>query len=101
MSQVALADHVERGEFKFIYVYNMNSLVTLPGQWALRREFSRSDVFIVVHDSHWTKTTEYADVVLPAPTFLEKDDLVLPYSHNYVRLSRRAISPLGESRDEV
>lgn len=101
VSQVALADHVERGEFKFIYVYNMNPLATLPGQRALRRGLLRGDVFLVVHDSHWAETAEYADVVLPAPTFLEKEDLVIPYSHCYVRVSRRAIPPLGESRDEV
>jgi len=101
VSQVALAEYIDRGEFKFIYVYNMNPLLTLPGQLMLRRGLERDDVFMVVHDTHWTETCLYADVVLPAPTFLEKRDLVIPYSHRYIRLSEKVVEPIGESRDEV
>ncbi|ABL79026.1 molybdopterin-dependent oxidoreductase [Thermofilum pendens] len=101
VSQVALAELVERGEFKFIYVYNMNPLLTLPGQGKLRRGLSRSDVFVVLHDTHWNETADYADVVLPAATYLEKDDVVIPYAHGYVAMSRKVIEPLGESRSEV
>ena len=32
---------------------------------------------------------------------MEKEDLVIPYSHHYAKRSRRAIEPLGESRDEI
>ncbi|UNQ73835.1 molybdopterin-dependent oxidoreductase [Infirmifilum sp. NZ] len=101
VSQVALADLVERGEFKFIFIYNSNPALTLPRSDKLARGFSREDVFLVVHDTHWTETARMADVVLPAPTFYEKDDVVIPYSHRYVVFSRRALEPLGESRDEV
>ncbi|MCD6509918.1 MAG: molybdopterin-dependent oxidoreductase, partial [Thermoprotei archaeon] len=87
-SQVSLSEHIKRGDFKFIYVYNMNPAITLPDQNALREGLLREDVFVVVHETHWTETLEYADVVLPAPTYLEKDDVVLPYSHGYVKLSR-------------
>ena len=44
---------------------------------------------------------KYADVVLPATTFLEKKDLVIPYSHNFIRLSNRVIDPIGESKSEI
>jgi anaerobic selenocysteine-containing dehydrogenase len=101
VSQVALADAVERGEFRFIFVYNSDIALTLPASERLRRGLSRGDVFVVVHDTHWGATAEYADVVLPAPTYLEKDDVVIPYSHDLVALSRRAVEPLGESRSEV
>lgn len=101
VSQVALADLVEKGEFKFIFIYNSNPLLTLPGSDKLARGFRREDVFVVVHETHWTETAQLADVVLPAPTFYEKDDVVLPYSHDLVVLSRRVVEPLGESRDEV
>ena len=101
VSQVALADLVARGEFKFIYVSGMNPAVTLPNLHAFREGLSRQDVFVVVHETHWTKTTEYADVVLPAPTYLEKDDLVVPWSHNYIRYSNRAVHPVTDSRSEV
>jgi anaerobic selenocysteine-containing dehydrogenase len=101
VSQVALGGRLEAGDFEFVYVNGMNPAVTLPDLGAVRRGFSRDDVFLVVHDTHWTETARLADVVLPAPTFLEKEDLVFSDSHPYVRKSQRAIDPLGESRDEV
>jgi anaerobic selenocysteine-containing dehydrogenase len=101
VSQVALAEHIERGEFKFIFVYNMNPALTLPGQEKLRRGLARGDVFVVQFDTHWNETSMYADIVLPATTYLEKSDVVLPYGHNYVAFSQRAIEPQGESRDET
>jgi len=101
VSQVALSRYIEEGRFKFIFIYNMNPLVTLPDQEALRRGLTGNKVFVVLHDTHWSETADYADVVLPAPTYLEKDDLVISYSHRYVRISRRAIEPLGDSRDEI
>lgn len=101
VSQVALAKHILNGEFKFIYIYNMNPLLTLPGQRYLREGLLRDDVFVVTHTTHWNESCHYSDIVLPAPTYLEKDGLVIPYSHNYVRISKKVIEPLGESRDEV
>jgi anaerobic selenocysteine-containing dehydrogenase len=79
----------------------MNPAVTLPDQVSVRNGFSRKDLFIVVHDTHWTETANFADVVLPAPTFLEKEDLIIPYSHPYTRRTQRAITPLAQSRDEI
>jgi len=101
VSQVALGRLLEAGEFKFLFVYNMNPALTLPDQEAVRRGLLREDLYVVLHDTHWTETAKYVDVVLPAPTYLEKEDIVIPYSHPYVRRSRKAIAPLCESRDEV
>jgi anaerobic selenocysteine-containing dehydrogenase len=99
--QVAVADHVRRGDFKFIFVSCMNPAVTLPNQKDFRNGIKRSDVFLTVHDSHWTKTAAYAHAVLPAPTFLEKDDIVIPDSHNTILWSEKAVSPLKDSRHEI
>jgi anaerobic selenocysteine-containing dehydrogenase len=101
VSQVALGRHLDKERFKFVYVNGTNPASTLPGQGMVRRGLSRADVFVVVHDTHWTETAMLADVVLPAPTYLEKDDLVISDSHPYVRRSVRAIDPIGESRSEV
>ncbi len=100
-SQVDISSRVNDGEFNVIYVTTMNPAASLPEQRAFREGLEREDVFTVVHDTHWTATTSYADLVLPAPTYLEKADLVIPWSHYYVRKSERAIVPLGESRDEI
>jgi len=101
VSQVGLGRTMERGDVKFLYVNNMNPAVTLPDQGAFRRGLEREDVFVVVHDTHWTETAKLADVVLPAPTYLEKDDIILGYGHTYVTKSNKAIEPLGESREET
>ena len=101
VSQVALGEQVRGGDFKFIYIYNMNPVLTLPGQVAFREGLLRNDVFCVVHETHWTETTNYADVVLPAPTFLEKSDIVLAWAHDNIRLSHKVIEPEGQSKDEV
>ena len=100
VSQVALSQRVREGEFKFIFIYGMNPALTLPHQSAFRRGLS-TDAFVVVHDTHWTGTADYADVVLPAPTFFEKQDIVVTWVHRYIRISPPVIEPLGESRDEV
>lgn len=100
VSQVALSQRVREGEFKFIFIYGMNPALTLPHQSAFRPGLS-TDAFVVVHDTHWTETADYADVVLPAPTFFEKQDIVVTWVHRYIRLSPQVIKPLGESRDEV
>jgi anaerobic selenocysteine-containing dehydrogenase len=101
VSQVGLSTLVDRGEYKFIYVYGMNPASTLPNQQAFRRGLVREDVFVVVHETHWTETCEYADVVLPAQTYFEKEDVVIPWAHRYVRKSEKAIAPLGESVHEI
>ncbi len=101
VEQVACADLVKGGEFRFVYVSCMNPAMTLPNQRAFREGISRQDVFMVVHETHWTKTAQYADVVLPAPTYLEKEDLVIPWGHNYVQCSRRAVHPITDSRSEI
>ena len=101
VSLVEIAENISGGEFKFIFVYGMNPALTLPHQKLLRKGFCREDVFLVVHDSHWTETADYADVVLPAQTFLEKDDAVIPWAHRFVRKSNQTVDPLGESRHEI
>ncbi len=101
VSQVALADLVKQGKFRFIYITCMNPAVTLPNQNAFRAGISTDNVFMAVHETHWTKTTEYADVVLPAPTHLEKDDIVISDSHNYIRYSNKVLDSITDSRDEI
>ena len=98
---VDVGSELVSGKFKFVFVYGCNPAVTLPNQRDVRSGFSKEDVFTVVHDTHWTETTYLADVILPASTYLEKDDLNFSDHHLYTRLSNKAIEPLGESKDEV
>jgi anaerobic selenocysteine-containing dehydrogenase len=101
VSQVGIGQRLAAGEFKFVYVFGSNPAMTLPDQRAVRRGLDREDVFVVVHDTHWSETAARADVVLPAPTFLEKRDVGMSDHHPYSRLSEQAIEPLGDSWHEI
>lgn len=86
---------------KALFVYNSNPGAVAPNQNAVRRGLSRPDLFTVVHDLFFNDTTDYADYVLPATTFLEHTDLQGAYGHYFVQLSNQAIQPVGESRSNV
>lgn len=101
VSQVALPELLDKSQFKFVYICGMNPASTLTNSNAVTRGLARSDTFVVVHETHWTDTTRFADVVLPAPTFLEKQDLVIPWSHNCVQLSPQVVPPVTDSRSEL
>jgi anaerobic selenocysteine-containing dehydrogenase len=58
----------------------------------------REDLFTVVHDVVLTDTVDYADIVLPAPTFLETEDLYFSYGQYYLQWATPAIQPLGEAK---
>ena len=72
-----------------------------PNQNAVRRGLARTDLFTVVHEQFFNDTTDYADYVLPATTFLEHTDIQGAYGHYFVQLSNQAIEPPGEARSNV
>ena len=86
---------------KAMFVYNSNPAAVAPNQNAVLRGMMRDDLFTVVHEQFFTDTTDYADVVLPAPTFLEVKDVQGAYGHLFAQVSERAIAPLGEARSNV
>ena len=84
-----------------LFVYNSNPAAVAPDQAAVLRGLARGDLFTVVHEQFFTDTADYADIVLPATTFLEHKDVQGAYGHYYVQLSEPAIAPLGEARSNV
>jgi molybdopterin guanine dinucleotide-containing S/N-oxide reductase-like protein len=84
-----------------LFVYNSNPAAVAPNQNAVLRGMAREDLFTVVHDLFFTDTTDYADFILPATTFLEHTDIQGAYGHYFVQLSKQAIEPLGEARSNV
>ncbi len=86
---------------KALFVYNSNPAAVAPNQTDVLRGLRRSDLFTVVHEQFFTDTADYADMVLPAPTFLETKDVQGAYGHLFVQLSERAIEPLGEARSNA
>jgi anaerobic selenocysteine-containing dehydrogenase len=90
---------VEAGEtpVKSLFVWNMNPLVTLPNAEASRRGLEREDLFTVVHDVFLTDTARYADIVLPAITHIEGNDIVPSWGSMHLNWNQAAIPPRGMS----
>jgi len=86
---------------KALFVYNSNPAAVAPNQNAVLAGMRREDVFVMVHEQFFTDTTDYADVVLPAPTFLETKDVQGAYGHLFAQVSEQAIAPLGEVWNNV
>jgi anaerobic selenocysteine-containing dehydrogenase len=84
-----------------LFVYNSNPGAVAPNQNAVRQGMGRDDLFTVVHELFFNDTTDYADYILPATTFLEHTDIHGAYGHYFVQLSNKAIEPPGEARSNV
>jgi anaerobic selenocysteine-containing dehydrogenase len=72
--------------------------VTLPDQRRVLAGLAREDLFTVVFDQVLTDTAAYADVVLPATTFLEHYDFAKGYGPLSLQLTRPVIEPVAEAR---
>ncbi len=83
---------------KALFVYNCNPAAVAPDSNQVLAGLRRDDLFTVVHEQFFTDTADYADIVLPATTFLEHKELMGAYGHYYAQLSEQAIEPLGEAR---
>ncbi|MDE2977569.1 MAG: molybdopterin-dependent oxidoreductase [Acidobacteriota bacterium] len=86
---------------KVLFVYNANPLATLPNQELVRRGLAREDLFTVVFDQVMTDTALYADLVLPATTFLEHDDLAMGYGAMVLHDTKPVTEPVGEARSNL
>lgn len=86
---------------RMLFVYNANPAVTVPDQNRVLRGLERDDLFTVVFDQVLTDTARWADVVLPATTFLEHYDLARSYGAVNLQLVQPVIEPVGDSRPNV
>src|SRR4029078_11545471 len=83
---------------QMLFVYNCNPLATAPDQNRVLKGLQREDLFTVVFEQVFTDTARYADVVLPATTFLEQYDIAKAYGPISLQLVRPVIEPCGEAR---
>ncbi|HEY6290930.1 MAG TPA: molybdopterin oxidoreductase family protein [Terriglobia bacterium] len=91
----------ENPPVKALYVYNCNPAAVAPDQTRVHAGLRRQDLFTVVHEQVHTDTVDYADIVLPATTFLESLDLCKSYGHYYLQMGKPVIEPLGEARPNL
>ena len=82
-----------------LIIQNTNPVSVCPDQTQVKRGFARDDLFVCVHEQFMTETAQMADVVLPATTFLEHDDIYRGGGHQYLILGPKLIEPPGECRN--
>lgn len=82
---------------KAMLMQNANSAEVAPDSRLVRQGLSREDLFVAVHEQFMTTTARYADIVFPATTFVEHDDIYAAYGHTHVTYGPRLIPAPGEA----
>jgi len=94
----ALTDPDLSPPVKALYVYSSNPAAICPNQNLVLAGLAREDLFTVVHEQVMTDTARWADLVLPATTSMEHEDLYRSFGQLYVQLARPVVAPVGEAR---
>jgi anaerobic selenocysteine-containing dehydrogenase len=82
-----------------LFIQNTNPMDVAPEQKKVHEGFAREDLFVCTHEQFMTATARMSDIVLPATTFLEHDDLYIASGHTYLQIARKLLEPLGECRN--
>ena len=88
---------LDRPRIRALFVAANNPAVTCPDAGAVRRGLARDDLYSVVHDPFLSDTARYADLVLPAATYLETEDVLRAYGTYYLQFLSQAVPPQGEA----
>jgi anaerobic selenocysteine-containing dehydrogenase len=94
----ALTDPAMAPPVKALYVYSSNPAAICPNQSLVLAGLAREDLFTVVHEQVMTDTAHYADLVLPATTSMEHEDLYRSFGQLYVQLAEPVVEPVGQAR---
>ena len=81
-----------------LVIYNGNPVAVSPNVNAVIENLKRKDLFVVGFDMIMTDSLEYCDLILPASTQFETDDIIGDYHSWYVQICEKVIEPLGESK---
>ena len=65
----------------------------------LLRAWSQADT-IIAQEQHWTALARHADIILPATTTLERNDIASSGRDRYLRAMHKAIEPVGQARND-
>ncbi len=81
-----------------LFIQNTNPMVVCPDTAKVREGFRRDDLFVCVHEQFMTDTAAMADIVFPATTFLEHDDIYTASGHTHLQVTRKVIEPRAGCR---
>src|SRR6202140_523083 len=93
--------HLERDDLapplRAVFIYNHNPVVVHPDQNRIKAGLSREEIFYVGIEIAKTESMQYCDIVLPAASHFECDDLYASYGHHWLQRAEAVIAPIGEA----
>ncbi len=91
------------GQLRALFVSAGNPVLSVPDGRALERAFGSLDLLVSI-DLYVNETARHADYVLPATTFLEREDVpvaFLPFFVKpFIQWTDAVVAPRGEAREE-
>mgnify|MGYP001226026183 CR=1 FL=1 len=79
-------------------IQSTNPMNVAPDLNKVYQGLTRKDLFVCVHEQFMTETAQLADIVLPATTFLEHDDLYQGGGHMFIQIGAKVIEPPPQCR---
>jgi anaerobic selenocysteine-containing dehydrogenase len=92
-----LVDEDVSPPLRALVIYNHNPLVVHADQNRMLKGLMREDLFLVGIDIAMTESMALCDVVLPAATHFECDDIYPAYGHHWLQRGEAVIPPVGEA----
>jgi formate dehydrogenase alpha subunit len=98
LTTVEIMQAAHEGAIKGIYIMGENPMISDPNLNHTEEAFKRME-FVVVQDIFHTETTQFADVVLPASTWAEKNGTFVNSDRRVLRV-RKAVEYPGDARED-
>ncbi len=89
----------DKPPIKLIFLASGNPVNLNPNSLKVKEGFDSAD-FVIMMDHFLNDTSESADLFLPTTTYLEEEDLIGSYGHNWVSPINPVVSPQGETKSE-
>ncbi len=96
---VEMFEAIGRGEIKALWIACTNPAQSMPDVGAVRKALERAELVVVQEAFRDAETCAYADVLLPAASWAEKEGTVTNSERRISRV-RAAVSPPGEARPD-
>ncbi len=91
------------GRMRALFVSAGNPVLSVPNGDELAAAIDDLDLCVAI-DIYMSETAQLADYVLPATTFLEREDLPLPFlslfTKPFINITEAVVEPAGEARQE-
>ncbi len=98
LTLMEMMDAARKGDVKVLYIMGENPVISDPDTAHLQAALDEVD-FLVVQDIFLTETAQYADVVLPAASFAEKEGTFSNTDRGVQRV-RKAVEAPGEAKED-